>query len=516
LSVDEVDAPTDPHADERALATRLRELRERVRSDPGGATARARIDALLDAGSFAETGTFATFDHSVTSEGPHVYGGGIIGGHGRVDGRPVTVAADDGTGAAGAGRWSNKAARLYEMAAYRRNPYVELAEGIAEPPVFPGDGKAGIPNPRTLVAEPAFPWLLRRDRQVPVVAAVVGDVGGSHSFSAGVADFVVRVGGTRFSVDAAPRPAAADGADAPAGKPVVTGEHDLLVGSADDAIDAVRRFLGYLPSYAGGAVPVAEPQGSLDDDEVGLIVPARRSRAYDMKAVVRQLCDPGSFLETRPDYARNVVTGLGRMGGMPVGIVANAPMHSAGALTPESCVKTVSAIAMCDAFGLPIVLLHDTPGFLVSAAAERDRAVTKAMAVVHALTVADVPKISVVVRKSFGLAFVAMAANHEADLFVAWPGAEIGFMDPPVAANVLFEPQIKALPEDERPAFVAERIRELSVNFEPYGVATNMAVDDIIDPATTRRSVVEHLQVVWGRTGRPDGPSLLAGWPRWS
>jgi acetyl-CoA carboxylase carboxyltransferase component len=506
--------PEEPGAAERAVAQRLRDFRARAESDAGSAPARDRVTRLVDSGSFAEIGTFATFDGSVASPGEHVYGGGVIGGTARIEGRPVVVAADDAHDPNAGGRATGKAARLFEMALQQRVPYVELADGSAIPPLYPGDGKTATPTARTFVAEPAFPALLDRARRIPVATALLGDAYGIPAFSAGLGDFLVQVSGTRYGLvpsDAPPVEVAA-GKMAPG-----NGERDLLVGSEDEALVAIRRFLSYLPSYAGGPLPVTEPTGSLDDDDaITTIVPSRRSRAYDMRAVVRRLCDPGTFLELKPDFSRNLVTGIGRMGGLPVGVVANAPMHSAGALTPDSCIKAISAICLCDAFGIPLLLLHDTPGFLVSAAAERDRAVTRSMAVTQAVQLASVPKVSVVVRKAFGLAFVIMAANHDADLLLAWPGAEIGFMDPPVAANVLFEPQIRALPEDERPAFVAEKIRELSVNFEPYGVATNMAVDEIIDPATTRRRVVEHLQVVANRTGRPDGPSVLATWPRWS
>jgi len=290
-----------------------------------------------------------------------------------------------------------------------------------------------------------------------------------------------------------------------------------VVTSPDEAYAAIRRFLSYLPSYAGGPLPVADGDAEPGyDDQIARLVPARRSRAYDMKAVIRRLCDPGSFLELKAGFARNIVTGLGRMAGIPVGVLANAPMRMAGGLTPECCLKAVSFVCLCDAFGVPLLVLQDTPGFLVSAAAERDRAVTRVMTLLQAMSLTTVPTVSVVIRKAFGLAFVILDANRRADLSLAWPGAEIGFMDPPVAANVLFEPQIRELPEAERAAFLAAKAAELGVGFEPYGVATNLTVDEIIEPGATRSVVAGYLRTALAAGPRPGAPGPLATWPRWS
>ncbi len=242
-------------------------------------------------------------------------------------------------------------------------------------------------------------------------------------------------------------------------------------------------------------------------------MPARRSRAYEIKTVIGRICDPDSFFELKPTFARNIVTGLGRLGGIPVGIVANAPKQSAGGLTPDCCVKAATFIAMCDSFGIPLVLLQDTPGFLVSASAERDRAITRVMMLMQAMGLVTVPTASIVIRKAFGLAFVVMAGNREVDLLLAWPGAEIGFMDPPVAVNVLFEPQIRELDGEAKAEFIATKTHELSVDFEPYGVASGMAVDDVIDPGDTRRRLIEHFRLTAGRSRATQGD--LATWPRW-
>ena len=526
--------PDGAGAEETAIVNRLRGLRHVVTTgmgDPaavdaihaaGRNTARDHIAGLTDPGSFLEIGTFATFGDAVTSQRPGGYGGGIIGGHATVDGRLVTVAADDDTVARPAGRGTGKAARLFQMALQRRNPFIEIAQGDTEPELRPRPGKTGTESGRTFGAEPAFPYLLARNRAVPVVTAVLGDAFGSSSFSAGLCDYLIQLEGTCLSIT---RPPPAGNGQASPGAPdglggtavhVANGEADAVVRTPDEAYDAIRRILSYLPSHAGGALPVQDGEFPLaDDDKIAALVPARRSRAYDMKAVIRRICDTGSFCELKPGFARNIVTGFGRLAGIPVGVVANAPMRMAGGLTPECCLKAISFVCLCDAFGIPLLILQDTPGFLVSAAAERERAVVRVMTMFQALALATVPKISVVIRKAFGLAFVILDGNRGVNLSLAWPGAEIGFMDPPVAANVLFEPQMRELPEHERAAFLAAKAAELGVGFEPYGVATNLTIDEIIEPGATRRVVAGYLRTVLHPREQPHVPGPLASWPRW-
>jgi methylmalonyl-CoA decarboxylase subunit alpha len=505
--------------DEVRTVERLRGLREQVTTQMGGPevvsaihaagrrTAREHIAGLVDPGSFFEIGTFATFVDKVTAPDPGPYGGGIIGGHATLDGRPVTVAVDDDSVAAPARRSTGKAARLYQMALQQHRPYIEIAQGDTVPGLAARPGKTGTQSARTFGAEPAFPYLLERQRAIPVVCMVLGDTSGASAFSAGLCDFLVQLEGTRLSLGAS---------EAGARDAVASGEADAAVASPGEAYAVARRFLSYLPSYAGGPLPVTGEHNPLDyDDQIAGLVPARRSRAYDMKAVIRRICDEGSFFELKPSYARNVITGFGRLAGIPVGVLANAPMRMAGGLTPECCLKAVSFVCLCDSFGVPLLVLQDTPGFLVSAQAERDRAIVRVMTLLQAMSMITVPTVSVVIRKAFGLAFVILDGNRQVDLSLAWPGAEIGFMDPPVAANVLFEPQIKQLPEEQRAAFLAARAAELGVGFEPYGVATNLTIDEIIEPGATRSVVAGYLRTSLAERPPRTAPGPLASWPRW-
>jgi methylmalonyl-CoA decarboxylase subunit alpha len=210
-----------------------------------------------------------------------------------------------------------------------------------------------------------------------------------------------------------------------------------------------------------------------------------------------------------------MVTGLGRIGGRPVGVMATAPIHSAGAMTPDACLKASSFVSLCDAHQFPIVILVDSPGFLVGTAAEQQRVVVRSMMFLQALQSARVPKMTVIVRKAFGLAMLVLAgARVGTDLVVAWPGAEIGFMDPPVAANVLFEQELVGLDAAARQAFMAEQMERLGVSFAPYGVAASLTIDEVIDPAETRLRVFEFLQSTTSDSTFPRS-RRLEEWPRW-
>src|ERR1700723_3113065 len=239
---------------------RLRGLREQVTTQMGGPeavsaihaagrrTAREHIAEFVDAASFGEIGTFATFVDKVTAPDPGPYGGGIIGGHATLDGRPITVAVDDDSVTAPGRRSTGKAARLYQMALQQHRPYIEIAQGDAVPSLAARPGKTGTENARTFGAEPAFPYLLERQRAIPVVSMVLADTSGASSFSAGLCDFLVQLQGTRLSLAST-----ANETDT-----VASGEVDAVAASPDEAYPLTRRFLSYLPSYAGGPLPVTD------------------------------------------------------------------------------------------------------------------------------------------------------------------------------------------------------------------------------------------------------------------
>jgi acetyl-CoA carboxylase carboxyltransferase component len=234
-----------------------------------------------------------------------------------------------------------------------------------------------------------------------------------------------------------------------------------------------------------------------------------------MRRVVARLCDEGSVFELQPLYARNVCCALARIDGWSVGIVANNPMFNAGVLDPETCHKIIRAMTVCDAFNLPIVFLADVPGFMVGRRVEHDRILHWGMRMMQALQLASTPTLTVCLRKAFGLAWQAMNGSGMVNHGVyAWPGAEIGFMDPEVGVNVAFGSKLAAIADgDEREAERLRLVKEVGEATSPYEAAGTMRIDEIIDPAHTRMVLAEDLGRLATRAIPPPEARPLTWWP---
>jgi acetyl-CoA carboxylase carboxyltransferase component len=505
----------------------FRRERDHIRTEMGGAakidrlhasgrlTAREHIARLVDADSFHEIGTFARSERP--EDKASTPADGKICGHATIDGRPVTVAVDDVTvkRATSSLVGARKLQRVYEQAVRAGNPFVYVGE----------TGGARLPDTLSAVgysSEPVFPWLARRRREVPVATAIVGESFGGSSFIAGLSDFVVQVRGSTLAITSPRVIEVATGErvtnDALGGAAVhetSTGQIDLAVDTADDAHDAIRRFLAFLPSRAGDGLPRREPNAPVaPDPALAQLVPARRSQTYDVRDVIARLADDGDVLELKPRFGAGLVTALARIDGWPVGVIASQPAEVVGSLTPDACSKATRLVCLCDAFGLPVVFVQDTPGFLVGTAVEHDRLLARAMLFLEALCLARVPKLTVVLRKAFGLAFFSLGGSGMgSDLLVAWPGAEIGFMDPVVGASVLHGDELASLSAEERRAELHRLAAELGSDTDPLAVAAAMNLDEVIDPADTRVVLAEALGRLAPRSA--DGPSDLAAWPHW-
>jgi acetyl-CoA carboxylase carboxyltransferase component len=508
-------------------------IRSRIRSEMGGTrkiakvheegrlTVREHIDLLIDEGSFREIGTFV----SEPREGREFWelpGDGIIGGTATIEGRPVTVCANDDTVRRGTNgpRGSKKYDRLLDSAERARTPFImlgqssggRLPEGMQSDKWASGTSKHGV-----------FGRLATRTRTIPVVTVIIGPSFGSSSFYSALSDFVVQLDDTCLSLTSPRVIEVATGEKVtmqdlggPAIHSTITGQIDAAASSPKDAYELVKQFLSLLPSKAGQALPLKASDPIEHDPDIGKLVPTRRTRAYDVRSVIARLVDGAHYLELKPEFSTNLVTVMARIGGVPVGIVANQPMRGAGALTPDACRKATRLICLCDAYGLPLIFLADTPGFLVGTVVEQERALAKAMMMLRAGTMAKVPKCTVILRKAFGLGFTVMGGGDPMamDLSVAWPGADIGFMDPTVAVNVLYEGQASDLPHEERAAFMEDQLESLEADFAPYGVASSMTIDEIIDPGDTRQWLAEFVNNDAVLSGLFGGGSL-SNWPFW-
>jgi methylmalonyl-CoA decarboxylase subunit alpha len=513
--------PADEDTAAPDVVAAFRTRREAIRGAMGGTeriarlhargerTVREHIDGLLDAGSFEEVGTFVRSARA--EDAADTPGDGKIGGHGTVDGRPVTVAGDDVTVKRGSSSVMGSE-RLHRLFAH--------AERCGQPIVYFGStGGARIPDTlgsAGFAQVPPDPSLFRRGRRVPLVSVIVGDSFGGSSFVAAASDVVVQVRGTCLAVTSplvvevatGERVTMEDlgGADVHAN---VTGQVDIVVDTFDEAYAAVRRVLAHLPSRSGEraarlpTVPAVAP-----DPELADLVPARRSRAYDMRRVLRRVLDEDSLLELAPRYGRTLIAGLARLDGHAVGVLASQPHVFAGALGPDACEKAVRLLALCDAFDLPVVFVQDVPGFFVGTGVEHGGMLKHAIRLQTALSLSETPKLTLLVRKSYGLAYFSLGGNGTGvDAVYAWPGAEVSFMDPAVAANVVAGSQLKALPEEERAAATEQLVATLVADTDPYGAAGLMKIDEIIDPADTRAVLARAL-------GRLERRPVAEGWRR--
>jgi len=513
---------SDPTEDLQQRARKIREEMggvERIARmhDEGKPTVREHIDALLDAGSFRELGMFA---RSIRPEDRlKTPGDGKIGGQGTIEGRPVSVAGDDITvkRASSAVIAMRKKERLYQRSLEMGVPFIFFGEtgGGRIPDLIGAEGIAD---------QPPSVAMTRRRREIPLVSVLVGKSFGGSSFLSAFADFTVQVRGSVMAITS-PRVfeiatgekitfEELGGVDVHAR---ITGQIDVGVDTYAEAYQAVKRWLSYLPSNARQPAPRGAPMPDerwQPDQQLADMVPQRRRRGYDMRKFCATLLDEGSFFELQPQFAKNLVTGLGRLDGWSVGIFANNPMINAGAITPDACDKAIRLMCLCDAFNIPIISLMDVPGFMVGRKVEHDRMLFKAIRMLEALCNLTTPTISVVIRKGFGLALQTMNTSAMSAVgFYSWPGAEMGFMDPSVGVNVAYANRLAELEGSEQDAERERLVADISDATSVYEAAGTMRIDEIIDPRDTRRILADDLGRLANRRIPPPHERILSYWP---
>src|SRR3954454_17602919 len=493
--------------DRRATALAMGgEERVKRQRDLGKLPVRERLDLLLDPGSFVEHGLLADhMDPSLASRGS-LAADGCVTGVGKIDGRRVAVIAYDFTVMAGSmgSVGEDKTARMRELALRQRIPVVWLLDsGGARIQSTSGSTFAG--------AGALFRKQVTLSGVVPQVGAMLGHCAAGTAYIPALTDFVPMVKGTSsMALGGRHLVKAATGEDVTeeemGGSEVhnkVSGVADQEVASDEECLAMVRHYLSFFPSNNEAAPPVVECDDPVDRRCEALydIVPTAPRRAYDARKVVEAVVDNGDFLEMKPQWARNVVTALARVGGHPVGILANQPMVLGGALDVNSADKAARFTGLCDAFGIPLVFLMDVPGFIVGSAVEKQGIIRHGAKMLFAISEATVPKITVVMRKAYGAGYFVMNGTaYEADYIVAWPTAEISVMGPDGAVNILYRKQLAELPEgDERTQRRLEYAEEIRKTIDPYIAAGHAQVDDVIDPAETRLAIWKGLQVSKGK-----------------
>jgi len=484
-----------------------------ARHAKGMLSARERIEILLDPKSFFEVGLLNHSDMPGMEE--KTPADGRVCGYGTIDGRPVVVKADDQTVLAGSGARvaSRKSHQVAMMALEKGYPFISLGEagGARIPDIQGSDGlsSSGLKLDMAL-----------RDRRVPCVATVMGDSFGSPGWYAAFSDFVVQTKGSCMAVVSPLVLEVATGekvSKEELGSWEVHARHTGLIDrSADDereALALVREYLSYMPSNSDELPPVRPyvEEAEARQHKLANILPSSSRSAYDMRKLLRIIVDHETIFELKPEFDRSVITCLARIDGHVVGIVANNPMFNAGAMGPKGCAKCTKFIATCDSFHIPLIFLHDTPGFFVGKNAEHAGVAGKIINFFEAVAHATVPKIALVIRKSYGMAYYNMGGGHmNMDFQFAWPTADISFMAPELAAEVIHARVLREAPDRE--ALKRKIVSEMRSHSSPWRAAGLHYLTDVIDPVETRAVLKRSLQIARGkRGGRSE--RKLASWP---
>jgi acetyl-CoA carboxylase carboxyltransferase component len=485
------------------------------RRNAGILNARERLDYLIDKGSFLESGLFAT--SAKPEDRDDTPGDGKLCGYGRIDGRDAVVIANDFTvkGASSAATNMKKIGQMQRTATERGLPMVFLGEssGARIPDKM---GALGMGN---LLANSATQY--RRLRESPWASAVLGMCYGSSTWYTCMSDFSVMRKGAVMAVSSERLVSMAigekiDGQSLGGWKmhAETTGLIDQFVDTDEQALDAVKAFLAYMPGHCNEAPPVRPvPPGSDEAvQRVADLVPEARTQVYDMRKVIQALADRDSTFELKPRFGRTAVTALARVNGRSVGFIANNPLFKAGAMDAQACDKIVSFMVLCDSFNIPLVFLVDNPGFVIGIDAERQRAPGKIINFMNALQLVTVPKLTVMIRKNYGQAYINMGGGKNADDVCAWVSAEVSFMDPAFAVNVVHGREGQRLEADD-PALFKDAYEKIQQENSVWDLAACYAVQQVIKPEETRDWLVRMLQVHERRLTGGVGRHLLSNWP---
>lgn len=463
--------------------------------------ARKRIDSLVDAGSFIEFGALAEsqcqdFDMPVKA----VPGDGVITGSGKIDGRKVLLYSQDVTALRGSVGLvhAEKIRHLLDLAHKMRLPVLGLNDSVG------GRIQEGIDTIRGYSR--IFAGNVQCSGIVPQIAAVFGTCAGGAVYSPALMDFI-------FMIDQQSHMFITG----PVAVESVTGEkttkdqlggaqvHTTMSGVADftctdvaDCLDGIKQLLSYLPdscdekpAHMRSAADAHQP-----DTDLNSLVPENIKAPYDMHRVIKSIIDHGEFLEVKALFACNLIVGFARLNGRSIGLVANQPMHLAGAIDINAAVKAARFIRFCDCFNIPLVTLVDTPAYLPGVQLEQNGIIRHGAKMLFAYAEAGVPKITVIIRKGYGGGNPAMC-NKEmgADFVLAWPSSEIAVLGAEAAAEVLFRPEIQgaADPAETRRQKISEYRRLFS---NPYLAAKKQYIDGIIDPGQTRSVLIELLDLL--------------------
>lgn len=474
----------------------------------GKLTARERIDLLLDEGSFEELDILKVGRNAV-SAGETYPGDGVITGHGTINGREGFVFSQDFTvtgGSLGEGH-SQKICKIMDLAAKVGSPVIGLNDS----------GGARIQEGVDALA--AYGEIFHRNVNasgvIPQISCIMGPCAGGAVYSPAITDFIFMVEQTSYMFVTGPNVVKTvihkeitseelGGSQTHASKSGVAQfvyPNDIL------CLRAVRQLISYLPSNNRQKAPILDLNDPPErtDPALDYLVPSNPNQSYDMNVLIKSILDGAEFLEVQPQYAPNIICGLGRLGGQTIGLVANQPAVLAGALDNNASAKGARFVRFCDSFNIPLVCLVDVPGFMPGPEQEHGGIIRHGAKLLYAFTEATVPRITVIVRKAYGGAYIVMNSKHiHCDINYAWPTAEIAVMGARGATEVIYRKEIKAAENPE--ALFNEKMENYRKHFmNPFLAAKRGYIDDVIFPRDTRHRLIRTLQILENKKGgRPD------------
>ena len=465
--------------------------------EKGKLTARERIGVLLDPDTFLETDLFV--EHAGKDfglAGKELAGDGVVTGYGHINGRPVALFAQDFTVAGGSlGRaHASKIVKVMEAARDMAIPLIgindsggaRIQEGVG---ALAGYGDIFYRN--TLLSG-----------VVPQISVIMGPCAGGAVYSPALTDFVFVVNkisnmfitGPQVIKTVLGEEVSMEELGGAKTQAYVTGNAHFMTNSEPEAFAKIRDLLSYLPANSREAPPIVAPDPPTQPIDAR-VIPVERRRAYCVKDVIKGLVDGSRFLEVQENWAGNIVVGFARLNGRSIGVIANQPRRLAGVLDVDASDKAARFIRFCDAFNLPLLTLVDTPGYLPGVDQEHAGVIRHGAKLLYAYSEATAPKLTVIMRKAYGGAYIAMCSRHlGADFVVAWPTAEIAVMGPEGAANIIFRREIETAKDPE--AMRQRKIKEYEEKFaNPYVAASQGYVDVILEPDKTREALIRALSL---------------------
>ncbi len=481
---------------------KIRENQEKFFRNNGMVPPRKRIELLLDTGSFVELDPLATHHcREFGMDKKDIPADGVITGYGEIDGRRVCVYAQDFSALGGTygEMHGKKICALMDLAAEVGIPIIGICHS------------GGLRLHETLGPMEMFGQLFKRNSiysgLIPQISIIAGVVAGGQAYSPGLTDFtlmtrksVIYIAGPAFVKAQTGQEISNEDLGGATMHAQENGLVDILRETEEEIFRETRKLVGFLPLNCHESPPktASKDDPGRNEEILNTIVPESSDEPFDMHKVITPIFDQHEFFEIKPDYAMNMIIGFARLGGQPVGIVANQPDYLGGVIDIKAAEKAARFVRFCDAFNIPIITFQDSPAFMIGREMERNGMIYKGAKLLHAYAEATVPKITVIIRKAYAGAYIAMGSQYiGADLVYAWPTAEISSVSAKTAASILFRKEISEATDEKEIKKIYDDYYESYVN--PFRAASLRHINDIIEPSKTRAVLNSSLKLLTGK-----------------